>query len=69
MEVKIRIEVLAMEAVQLGRPLAGNVLITKVLADNSAIFGFGQGIVIGVARGVTWLTRCAVSRAAQRAFG
>ena len=50
MEVKIRIEVLAMEAVQLGRPLAENVLITKVFADNSAIFGFGQGIVIGVAR-------------------
>ena len=50
MEVEIGIEVLAMEAFQLRRPLARNMRIAQMLANNAAVLGLGQGIVIGVPR-------------------
>lgn len=50
MEIQVRIEMHLVELIDLWCPMTGNVLISEVFADNRAIFGFGQGAIIGMTR-------------------
>ena len=50
MEIQVRIEMHLVELIELWCPVTVNVLISEVLADNRAIFGFGQGVIIGITR-------------------
>ena len=50
MEVQIGIEHLCIEAVDLGGVFLWDMAVAHDLADNSAVFAFGERVVIGLAR-------------------
>ncbi len=48
MEVDVRIEVLAVKVVEPWSPLAGEMVIAKMLTDDAPILGLRQCVVVGV---------------------
>jgi len=48
-EVEIGVEIVVVEGVELWCPVAGDVVITEMLAEDGSILGLSQCIVVGVA--------------------
>ena len=48
MEVEVRVEVFLMKFIELWCPVARDMVIAEVLADDRAILGFGQGVIVGM---------------------
>ena len=48
MKVDVRIEVVAMEGVELRRPLLGNVDVAQLFPNDRPVFTFHQGIIVAV---------------------